>query len=731
MITCDFVEDMEHSTKRYSVVVADDVDRVRTYFAKQFRIDGHDVTEAAGIEQLQGILAQQHCDLLVLNLEICEQYPTELLERIKAYTDAHIIVLTSQSNKESTDELFEYGIINYYVTTLPLKQIYRDIIDEMYKLERNKNFSVAIVENSAKIQKQLRQLLEPRGLELLIAPDAKNFFDDLKGFHPDLILLDTALPDMQPGKVLERVYRDLKLTIPTLLISDSEDMNLLSRLFKEGARDYVKKPFILEELLLKIDMWVQMTFGSYQRECKEKLLNEYKDAIDESTIVSKTDRRGVITYVNQAFCDISGYTQEELLGKPHNIVRHKDMPKSAFKDMWETIKGKKTWRGIVKNRRKDGGFYFVDTIIKPIIDSGGKITEYIGIRTDITEIQKIKERLEKDLNITSKNFKEAMALSKEYEKALDESTIVSRTNLDGEIVYANERFYETTGFPPQEVLGKTHRIVRHPDNSEAFYEQMWDTITSGRIWKGVIKNLRKDKTEYVVNSMIYPIKDSSGKTIEYMAIRNDITDIITLHREIEDTQREVIFKMGAVGESRSKETGDHVRRVADYSQLLARKAGLEEEEAQLLKDASPMHDIGKVGIPDSILLKPGKLTAQEYEQMKTHTEIGYNILKESKRELLQTAAIVAYEHHEKWDGSGYPRGLSGDDIHIYGRITAIADVFDALGHDRVYKKAWELDRILELFKAERGKHFDPVLVDLFFENLEEFLAIKRRYDDSC
>jgi response regulator RpfG family c-di-GMP phosphodiesterase len=144
--------------------------------------------------------------------------------------------------------------------------------------------------------------------------------------------------------------------------------------------------------------------------------------------------------------------------------------------------------------------------------------------------------------------------------------------------------------------------------------------------------------------------------------------------------------------------------------------------------ASPMHDIGKVGIPDNILNKPGKLSEEEFEIMKTHAQLGHEMLKGSNQALLKTAAIISVEHHEKWDGSGYPRGLKGEDIHIYGRITAIADVFDALGHDRVYKKAWPLQNILDLFKEGRAKHFDPNLVDLFFDHLDDFLAIKESFD---
>jgi response regulator RpfG family c-di-GMP phosphodiesterase len=187
--------------------------------------------------------------------------------------------------------------------------------------------------------------------------------------------------------------------------------------------------------------------------------------------------------------------------------------------------------------------------------------------------------------------------------------------------------------------------------------------------------------------------------------------------------------LGEVGESRSQETGNHVRRVAKYSKLLGELYGLGEEEIHLVYSASPMHDIGKIGIPDSILLKPGKLDPEEYEVMKTHSAIGHDILKNSSRPLLQAAAIIANEHHEKWDGSGYPNALSGENIHIYGRIIALADVFDALSCDRVYKKAWPMDKIIELIINERGRHFDPNLVDMFMANLERFTDIASEFKD--
>lgn len=215
----------------------------------------------------------------------------------------------------------------------------------------------------------------------------------------------------------------------------------------------------------------------------------------------------------------------------------------------------------------------------------------------------------------------------------------------------------------------------------------------------------------------------------YCANTDAVFENLELRHEIESTQKEIIYTLGEIAETRSQETGFHVKRVAEYTKLLALKYGLPEEEANLLALASPMHDIGKVGISDSILNKPGKLTEEEYATMQGHALSGYEMLKHSSRPILKTAAIIALQHHEKYDGGGYPRGLKGDAIHLYGRITAIADVFDALASDRVYKKAWPLSDIIELFRRERGRHFDPVLTDLFLKHLHEFLEIRSHYAD--
>jgi len=194
--------------------------------------------------------------------------------------------------------------------------------------------------------------------------------------------------------------------------------------------------------------------------------------------------------------------------------------------------------------------------------------------------------------------------------------------------------------------------------------------------------------------------------------------------ELESTRLDVIQRLGRAAEYRDNETGLHVIRMSRFCEALALKTGMDEAAATLLLNASPMHDVGKIGIPDSILLKPGKLDAEEWEIMKHHASIGAELLSGSGNPMMDLACEIALTHHERWDGTGYPNGTAGEKIPVCGRITAICDVFDALMSARPYKKVWHHQDALNYFRAESGKHFDPALVEAFLDIQEEIMAIR-------
>jgi len=245
----------------------------------------------------------------------------------------------------------------------------------------------------------------------------------------------------------------------------------------------------------------------------------------------------------------------------------------------------------------------------------------------------------------------------------------------------------------------------------------------------------------------YHISDAGYENVLYLQLARPLTEVeqsllsmycsnvaltyqmLLAKEDIIESQHEMAYMLGEAVEQRSKETGMHVRRVALYTEKLARLSGLSEQEATLLKRAAPLHDVGKVSIPDHILHKPGKLESDEWELMQQHAVNGAKLLAQSGRTILQKAAEIALTHHEKWDGSGYPTGLAGETIPLSGRIVALADVFDALAAERCYKPAWPADKIRQHLSEQAGKHFDPALVTLFMQHEAEFYQILHSLPD--
>ena len=240
------------------------------------------------------------------------------------------------------------------------------------------------------------------------------------------------------------------------------------------------------------------------------------------------------------------------------------------------------------------------------------------------------------------------------------------------------------------------------------------------------KGFELGAVDYITKPVSPPIVCARVKTQLALLDQNRLLEKRVLERtaEIRETRLQIIHCLSTAAEYRDEETGTHIYRMSQYSRMIALAAGMSSEEADLLLQASPMHDVGKIGIPDRILLKPGKLDAEEWEIMKTHTTIGGKIIGDHPSKLLELAKEVALTHHEKWDGSGYPRGLVGENIPLSGRIVMLADVFDALTSERPYKKAWtEADAITEIGHGS-GTHFDPKIVTAFMKTLPEILEVK-------
>jgi putative two-component system response regulator len=203
------------------------------------------------------------------------------------------------------------------------------------------------------------------------------------------------------------------------------------------------------------------------------------------------------------------------------------------------------------------------------------------------------------------------------------------------------------------------------------------------------------------------------------------SEVKSTHQELQESYLDTIHRLVLAAEYKDEDTGDHIVRMSQYSALLAEKLGLPPKEVENIRYAAPMHDIGKIGVPDNILMKPGKLTDEEFDCMKTHTNIGAKILANSKSDILRLAQQIAVSHHEKWNGRGYPQGLAGAKIPVAGRIVGLADVFDALSSKRPYKVPYPLEVVYDIISKEREEHFDPCVVDVFQKNIDEILRIKK------
>lgn len=298
--------------------------------------------------------------------------------------------------------------------------------------------------------------------------------------------------------------------------------------------------------------------------------------------------------------------------------------------------------------------------------------------------------------------------------------IISKTDTQGIITYVNKEFLRMHGLKESQIMGKTHKVVNAGFTPYEVYTDLWNTICKGEVWSNTLcyKDANRKLRFAYVN--IFPILNETGDIVEYLALRQDITELIEMEKEIQETQKQLIVSLGSVIECKNGELYGHVERVSNYSYILAKSMGLSEKEANIIKMASPMHDAGKIGIPDELLNAPRRLNKNEFEVVKEHSNIGYNIFKDSNLTILKSAALIAHHHHEKWDGTGYPQGLKGTDISIEGRVTAVADVYDALSTERAYKEAWSVDKIDKYFKAESGKSFDPEVIECYFRNKQYF-----------
>lgn len=380
---------LESSENRGSnILIIEDSEFVNDAIKTELDKLGHHCVQAFTLEealQLMGLM--ERCDFIILDLHLPDAYGEKLFFTVNAQNDAKIIILTSESDAQIRSSLFKSGALDYILKDENFLQSVLKADETMRNIGKNRGFNILVIDDSMLVRKHVEMVLEVRNYTVLQAQSAKEGLDAIKNEQVDLIILDLELPDMHGTKVLEIIKSDsLSFEIPVLVLSGTNNPELISNVLKGGASDFVQKPFNIEEFVLKVDLWAQLTSKTDQIHYLQQLVKTYKNTIDRSTIMSIANLEGVITHANEKFCEASGYMKEELVGQPHSIIRHPDVSAEVFEKLWQIIQGKKTWSGRLKNQNKNGDTFITDTVITPIIDACGNITEYIATY-DIIEVK--------------------------------------------------------------------------------------------------------------------------------------------------------------------------------------------------------------------------------------------------------------------------------------------------------------------------------------------------------
>lgn len=585
-----------------------------------------------------------------------------------------------------------------------------------------KSLSVLYVEDDAATREELAMMLAPWVRELFVAVDGQDGLDQFRAHRPDIVVTDIQMPRVS-GLAMCADIRNLAPEQLIVVLSAYNDVEYLFRAIELGINQYITKPVNVERLLLRLAQMAEGLLAQKERERNRVLLEQYKHLVDQSAIVCKLDTSGTITFVNDKLCEISGYAPDELVGREIAALRFEAEARNLGEHILNQVRAGQKWTGILRNRKRNGDLFVVESSLVPVLDELGQVTEIVSLDVDISSIYENYENLVAALDRSHLSLQEQRHLRNEYQRALELGACICVTDRNFRIVSVNKQFENLLGYGAQELLDKPIQQLTPDLVADRCLNEVLNTEPEN-FTNRILRFQHRDGMELQFSIACVGVRNLLGDVESIILICHDITESLRLSNEIVETQRELLYMLGDVVESRSQETAQHVRRVAVVSRFLALKVGLAPEIADMIETAAPMHDVGKVGIRDAVLHKQGKLEHDEFEEMKHHARIGHDILGKVDRPLVALAATIAHQHHERWDGSGYPYGLKGEDIDIAGRIVAVTDVLDALSSARVYKPAWDEQRVIEYFKTQRGLQFDPQLVDILLEHWDAIKTLR-------
>lgn len=378
--------DEDNNIKNKRLLIIDNSVEINTKLRKELKTFNLLCDSALTYSESIKFIEENSYDYIILNLHLPDKDGIDLLNSVKNISKSKIIVLTADSDIHLKEYLYLQGILDYVEKSSNIQYLAYTLYKTILGIENNNYLNnILVIDSSKLVCNHICDLLIPRNYNINIKYSVSDGLSLLKEKKIDLAIIDLDLLGENCFEILNMIKNNYK-ELPIILLSSIKKSSTNRDALKNGASEILLKPLLAEEFILKVDLWVDYNRKIHQIKSQQQLLNEYKLIVDKASIVSKTDLEGKITYVNETFCKISGYTEEELLGQSHSIVRHKDMPEEIFAEVWNCIKVKKQiWHGQIKNKRKDGSAYYVDSYVMPILSVKGEVIEYIALRNYISE----------------------------------------------------------------------------------------------------------------------------------------------------------------------------------------------------------------------------------------------------------------------------------------------------------------------------------------------------------
>ncbi|MDK1027838.1 MAG: PAS domain S-box protein [Anaerolineae bacterium] len=754
---------MNNSSPPVKVLIIEDEEAIRMSFADYMEDRGFEVLIAEngriGIE----VLKQKQPDIVLVDLRMPEMNGLEFMIMAKPIApDVPVIVISGANRIDEVVKAQQLGSSDYLVKPVNELSLLGFAVDKA--LERAR-----LIQENRKYQKDLEELVQVRTANLekanlklaeseeryrLLAENALDFIwkinmdmnfvyasnsvSELLGYSPNEILKMNNKDIYTPKE-----YKKVKKIITKELSKEAPHYGITFQSFHQH-KDGREIPVEISAKIIYDDNWKPISIQGSTYDLTERLQAEQQLRLQATALESAanaiviTNRTGSIEWVNPAFTELTGYKGPESLARNLRELVRSDLQDDAFyNEMWETVTQGKVWHGDLVNRRKDGSLYIEEQTITPVHNTKGDITHFVTIKQDITDRKEYEQELE-TVAAVSAALRGATTRSEMLPVILDQlltllnvegANIVMSNGASGEMVTELGRgvWASLTGMHIPAGSGVSAKVLRDGSpylnnnaiNDKNFYRPIALEVCTaiagvplkvgdypnGVLWIGSSRPLSEHHLR-----LLTVIADMAANALHRADLFNDLE---RTNEELIQSYDATIEGWARVLEQRDLETEGHSKRVAELSMRLATKVGINDEELIHVRRGALLHDIGKIGIPDIILHKTGALTEKEWEEMHGHPKYAHDWL--STIEFLQPALNIPYTHHEKWDGTGYPRGLKGKDIPHEVRVFSIVDVWDALRSDRPYRKAWSNKKALEYIQDQSGKHFDPKVVKAFLD----------------